>query len=644
MILSRKNTPQQQQSSSPQVDATSMDEENHISERLAEAALLGEEGEHQRQVDHSNNADVANNIKDSTHQQQKTPKIKNKKKKKDTSTKSKKKKGKKSAVTANATDETANNVDQQQQDDDEEEEEQLQQQDVSTTDALHKLPAQQVSITAATAVKVLKRNDESNVSLGSLLGDNNNNNAQQQQQQPQSKIAPHSNKKSSSSSKRGKKNKKGLLANDDAANQKAARRFNNDVRLSVERGDPALLRAILQDKRNHKFALDAVVLETVMKAYVMAALFEDALYCLRNCTLPATLATTATERILQCLPQNLRNSSAYTAADMINALCIATQFDDDNNNNSNNTSCGVGLSNQQNDNNNTHANTRTYFLRIVRGIALEFLEEATSARDRICSSPCERLVRSALCVVNARLKRGKKPGELVVEPGDQLGVFVPDTLENRGIQAGDAVSILPYAGPYPMSAESLDRNMVEATVTNTNPIILRLQDRTNADLYSLLTDPQEGNVHRIDKLANRMGFNRQLSAAVAIASPLGESRTRDPRRPCPQLIKAITAMDENIDRVMRASNNGRLPRGEMTSTAALCAEAIPWNVDDESEDVDQDSLRASSRLALEKYGALEGLNASQCLAVEGAISNRLTLVQGPPGTGYVFPFSLESTV
>ena len=462
--------------------------------------------------------------------------------------------------------------------------------DVSTTDALQKLPAQEVSITATTQVKM--RHTDSNNSLSDAAA---------AASAPPTKIAPDSKARS----KRGKK-KKGLLANDSSANQKAARRFNNDVRSCVERSDPDAMREILCDKRNHNFALEASVLETVMKAYVMAAMLDDALYCLRNCTLPGTLSTAATERILTCLPQNLRNSSAYTAADMINALCIVTDFET--------------------------PSSRTYFLRIVRGIALEFLEEATSARDRICSSPCERLVRSALCVVNARLKRGKKAAELVVDPGDQLGVFVPDTMENRGIQAGDAVSILPYAGPYPMSAESLDRNMIEATVTNTNPMVLRLQDKTNADLYSLLTEPLEGNVYRIDKLANRMGFNRQLAAAVAMASPVGESKTRDPRRPCSQLIKAITAMDENIDRVMRQSN-GRLPRGELTSTAALCAQAIPWNADEEQEDFDQDAFRASSRLALEKYGAMEGLNASQQLAVEGAISNRLTLVQGPPGTG-----------
>lgn len=463
---------------------------------------------------------------------------------------------------------------------------------VSSVEALEQLPAQEVSITAQTQVRILRA-----ASSNSLENKND--------------LAASKTVGISLESKSGRKKSK-VLSTDEKINQKAARRFNNDVRTCVEQSDPDTMRSILHNRRNHKFALDASVLEIVMKAYVMAAMLDDALYCLRVCTIPGTLSLFQTERILQCLPQNLRSSNAYTAADMINALCIATAFDS--------------------------AIVRTYFLRIVRGIALEFLEEATSARDRICSASCERLVRSAVCVVDARLKKGKKPTELIVIPGEQLGVFVSDAMENRGIQAGDAVSILPYAGPYPMSAESLDRNMIEATVVNTNPTVVRLQDKANAALYAMLTEEIEGNVYRIDKLANRMGFNRQLSAAVAFCSPIEDnsSGVRDVRRPCPQLIKAVTAMDENINKVMRQQSSGgsnAMSNGALTSTAALCAEAIPWNVDDEREDLDQDSIRTISRLALEKYGAFDNLNASQQLAVEGATTRRLTLVQGPPGTG-----------
>jgi hypothetical protein len=461
--------------------------------------------------------------------------------------------------------------------------------EISTTDALKALPGKEVSITAATSVQI--RREESEVDLNKMEGD-----------------FARSTKKGAADIATSKSKKKKPLSKDHAANQRAARAFNKNVRTCVERSDPDAMRVILHDRHNHNFALDNTVLETVMKAYVMAAMFEDALYCLRNCTLPGTLSTLQTERILICLPQNLRNSSAYTAADMINAICIATKFD--------------------------NPTSRTYFLRIVRGISLEFLEEVMSARDRICSAPCDRLVRASVCVVDARLRRGKKPTELLVVPGEQLGVFIPDTMENRGIQAGDAVSLLPYAGPYPMSAESLDRNMIEATVTNTNPMVLRLQDKSNANLHAMLTEPIEGNVYRIDKLANRMGFNRQLASAVAIASPLGDGTTRDPRRPSPELIKAITAMDENIEQVMK--NSGQFSFGELTSTAALCAEAVPWRFQDEEageDGPDQDALRMASTLALEKYGALQSLNASQRMAVEGAVTNRLTLVQGPPGTG-----------
>jgi hypothetical protein len=467
---------------------------------------------------------------------------------------------------------------------------------VSATEVLEALPALEVSITAE-AVVTVRKSDSAN-SLSDQVSTTKTMLA--------TKVKPPS-------SKRGKKSKG--LSSDERANRKAALQFNREVRACVERSDPDAMRELLHNKRNHMFALDAIVLETVLKAYVMAAMFDDALYCLRNCTLPSTLSTAQTERILLCLPQNLRNSSAYTAADMINALCIATDFD--------------------------VPTKRTYFLRIVRAIALEFLEEAMSARDRICSAPCERLVRAAVCVVDARLKRGKKISDLIVEPGNQLGIFVPDTMENRGIQAGDAVSILPYAGPYPMSAESLDRNMIEATVTNINPMVLRLQDRTNASLYAMLTENVEGNVYRIDKLANRMGFQRQLAAVVAIASPLEYHNRRS--RPSRELIQAITAMDENIDRFMRTGNGDfqqlRNANGEvtMTSTASLCSKAIAWSVSDDGEeepddgDLDEDGIRDASRLALEKYGAIEGLNASQRLAVEGAAANRLTLVQGPPG-------------
>ena len=183
--------------------------------------------------------------------------------------------------------------------------------EITTTEALLSMPAQEVSITANTTVQI--RRSESSASVGKLGEDG---------------PVKFDGTGGASTKKKGKstKKKKGL-SKDDAVNQKAAKLFNKHVRLHVERGDPQAVHELLHDKGNHHFALDKNVLETVMKAYVMAAMFEDALYCLRNCALPNTLSTSQTERILTCLPQNLRNSSSYTAADMINALCIATEFE-----------------------------------------------------------------------------------------------------------------------------------------------------------------------------------------------------------------------------------------------------------------------------------------------------------------------------
>lgn len=231
-------------------------------------------------------------------------------------------------------------------------------QPTTASDAIAKLKATEVSIGESTKVQV--KHSESALSLSSLTAKKDENgdapvinllggvNSQ--------KVTGKEEKKIKGKQSKGKN--KGL-GPDEAANLKAARHFNRSVRACVERSDPHEMREILRNKRNHNYALDAHVLETVMKAYCHAAMFEDALYCLRNCSLPGTLSCAQTERILLCLPQNLRNSSTIAAADMINALCIATEFD--------------------------QPTSRTYFMRIVRGIALEFLEEATSARDRICS-------------------------------------------------------------------------------------------------------------------------------------------------------------------------------------------------------------------------------------------------------------------
>jgi hypothetical protein len=82
--------------------------------------------------------------------------------------------------------------------------------------------------------------------------------------------------KSAKSKKKGKGKSKALGGNEQE-NQRAARKFNRSVRGCVENSDAGGLADLLRDKRNHNFALEPSVLETVLKAYVVAAMFEDAL-------------------------------------------------------------------------------------------------------------------------------------------------------------------------------------------------------------------------------------------------------------------------------------------------------------------------------------------------------------------------------
>ena len=49
--------------------------------------------------------------------------------------------------------------------------------------------------------------------------------------------------------------------------------------------------------------------------------------------------------------------------------------------------------------------------------------------------------------------------------------------------------------------------MIEATVTNAQPLVLRLADKSNADLHQMLIDPVEGNVYRIDEYDGNESIN-----------------------------------------------------------------------------------------------------------------------------------------
>ena len=104
------------------------------------------------------------------------------------------------------------------------------------------------------------------------------------------------------------------------------------------------------------------------------------------------------------------------------------------------------------------------------------------------------------CVLQMlKLEEGRKLLNILFSMGSNL-IYLFQIPSWKIEESGDAVGILSFASPYPMSAKSLDRNMIEATVTGINPMILRLQDKGNVNLHEMETENFEGNIYIIDKL------------------------------------------------------------------------------------------------------------------------------------------------
>ena len=91
-----------------------------------------------------------------------------------------------------------------------------------------------------------------------------------------------------------------------------------------------------------------------------------------------------------------------------------------------------------------------------------------------------------------KLEEGRKLLNILFSMGSNL-IYLFHIPSWKIEESGDAVGILSFASPYPMSAKSLDRNMIEATVTGINPMILRLQNKGNVNLYEMQTENFEGN-------------------------------------------------------------------------------------------------------------------------------------------------------
>ena len=307
------------------------------------------------------------------------------------------------------------------------------------------------------------------------------------------------------------------------------------------------------------------------------------------------------------------------------------------------------------------------FARQAAFCLLEFVNEANASLEGIAGSALEAQVRSGKAAV-VRISPGQKPGEIACER-DALSA----QCDRRGLLGGDCVGLTPlqtaapppppprppppppppppclwdevwsaaHGRPYyahrvtretvwekpremeppprpqqqpptppPLTTTTTQQQpagssavMVECEVAVGMPLILKpLSEQADA----LDTSARE---YRVDKLANRVVYKRQLWALSTIAQAIhsrGKGKSVPKAAPSYELALALTARESG-------------------ASAAQVETLCKARVADHTELVG--SLR-STRMA-----GFERLNRSQLEATLAATGGTLTLVQGPPGTG-----------
>ena len=189
----------------------------------------------------------------------------------------------------------------------------------------------------------------------------------------------------------------------------------------------------------------------------------------------------------------------------------------------------------------------------MTALTLEFLSEAAAAIDSIASRDPGPAVRAGKTKLDVSWVPGKKANELECVPGPGSGSFggggggggAPGADEARGLMSGDVVGITPWpppsrgggcgdAGGGRSGGEApLLSPPMEVEVVWSRP--LRVKVTSQKDYAALLGG---GRRWRVDKMANKITFNRQVRSRVSLShhpswcSPLLASECTTPARDC----------------------------------------------------------------------------------------------------------------
>ena len=405
--------------------------------------------------------------------------------------------------------------------------------------------------------------------------------------------------------------------------REGGKRKDNEVDKAVRRACREDNLSMILSCTNLPWALTgaAGTLTLVVELLVKHARLREAAALLRAPDLgSATLSFASITAALQCVPQTLRTCPGDAVAFL----------------------------------SSTVAGRSSFYEVQATSVLLEFVTEAGSALDARVSQPVGSLVRSGRTCITRRVSPGMKPGEMLCERDAESAAV---DRERRGLQAGDCVAVSAlsnesrdavgdgFGGGFSYGGggyggggfggggngggnggngggdgDASSTVLIEADVAVGLPLVLRLP---SAETASALV--ASGRPLRIDKLANRVSYRRQLAAISTVlearerarSDALGQGsqggghgadgskeRSKEAQRPSSALAAIICARSSGAPR---------------SAVETLCSGLV--------------SPQARELVLNSPDPTFRRLNGSQQAACAAAAGNTLTLVQGPPGTG-----------
>ena len=263
-----------------------------------------------------------------------------------------------------------------------------------------------------------------------------------------------------------------------------------------------------------------------------------------------------------------------------------------------------------------------YHFHFARLVIQEFLEEALQTLDRIANAPSFGLQESGLAAMDVVIEPLRKNGQLqlnVPPLGAELqrALLKGDTLLLSRTGATDRSLTL---GELPTGSRGFDDNNGSRSrtggyhaeteyeaevVTSANRVTVRLIGVGAEDAATVY-----GAGWRVDKLANRTSFHRQLKAMEDMMEVKQSSGSK-------------ASVDVNIRDTLIAGWDGNKEKQKEIPDMCEANLAEHMHIATRQKMIDQ----------AKDIPAMQHMNQSQIDALMAALFNRVTLIQGPPGTG-----------